>query len=83
VLKTQICVTRPQYVNAVSEVSEATQLRVRLSPTPWNTVLRDKLTGCHLVKKFLHFLESEVSLQCLQEPAIGPYSEPPASSPPS
>ena len=32
------------------------------SLTPWSRVLLEKLTGFHLVKKFLAFMETEVSL---------------------
>jgi len=41
------------------------------SQTSWNRVFVEKLTVMRLVKKFQHFVESEGSLLCSQEPSSG------------
>jgi hypothetical protein len=51
------------------------------SLTPWSRVLLEKLIGSQLVKKCPHFMQPEVSLRRLQEPATWPYPEPDQSSP--
>jgi hypothetical protein len=48
---------------------------------PWNRALLEKLIVTQLVKKFSPFVEPEGSSPCSQEPAIGHYLEPYASSP--
>ena len=49
--------------------------------TLWSRVLSQKLTGSHLVKKSLHFMEPESSSPHLQVPTICPCPEPDKSSP--
>jgi len=44
--------------------------------SPWIRVLLEKLTGSQLVKKFPHFMETDISLQQSQVPATCPYPEP-------
>ena len=51
------------------------------SLTQWSRVLLENLAGSHLVKKFPHFMEPEVSLPRLQKPATCPYPEPDQFSP--
>jgi len=43
---------------------------------PWSRVLFEKLTGCQLVKKFPHFIETKVLLQHSQVHDTCPYPEP-------
>jgi hypothetical protein len=44
--------------------------------TPWSRVLLEELTGFQLVRKSLHFMETEGSLSHSQQPAICHYPEP-------
>jgi len=44
----------------------------------WRTALHG-ITWLGAERDTLHFMELEVSLPCLQDPAIGPYSEQDAS----
>jgi len=41
-----------------------------LIPTPWSTVLPERLTGSQLVKKFPHFMEPEGPLPQSQAPEV-------------
>jgi hypothetical protein len=47
---------------------------------PWSTVILQNLIVAHFNKKFSALTERKIPLQCLQQPAIGHYTEPDESN---